>query len=89
MPFGWPTLGRPIGRLEVGHPHGIFGVFSYYQLVMLFLNMVCLTVASPTEKIELILPIDNPNACKRLRKLDENDLTLLILIPTLAASTQR
>jgi hypothetical protein len=26
-------------------PQGVFGVFSYYQLVMLFLNMVCLTLA--------------------------------------------
>jgi hypothetical protein len=32
-----------------GHPQGVFGVFSYYKLVMLFLNMICLTVASPLE----------------------------------------
>jgi hypothetical protein len=44
MPLGRPTSGRHIGRLGVGHPQGVFGVFSYYQLVMLFLNMVCLTV---------------------------------------------
>ena len=44
-PFGRPTPGRPIGRPGVGHPQGVFGVFSYYKLVMLFLNMVCLTVA--------------------------------------------
>jgi hypothetical protein len=31
---------RPIGRLK-----RVFGVFSLYQLVMLFVNMVCLTVA--------------------------------------------
>jgi hypothetical protein len=30
----------------VGHPRGVFGIFTYYQLVMLFLNVVCLTVAS-------------------------------------------
>jgi hypothetical protein len=29
-PFGRPTPGRPIGRLGVVHPQGIFGVFSYY-----------------------------------------------------------
>jgi hypothetical protein len=29
----------------VGHPQGVFGVFSYHQLVMLFPNMICLTVA--------------------------------------------
>jgi hypothetical protein len=44
-PFGWPTPGRPIHFPEVGHPQGVFGIFSYYQLVVLFLNIVCLTVA--------------------------------------------
>jgi hypothetical protein len=44
MPFGRLTPGRPIGRLGISHPQGVFGVFSYYQLVMLFLNVVCLTV---------------------------------------------
>jgi hypothetical protein len=45
-PFGRPTPGRPIGRPGVGQPQGVFGVFSYYLLlVMLFFNMVCLTVA--------------------------------------------
>jgi hypothetical protein len=44
-PFGRPTPEPPIGRPGVGHSRGIFGVFSYYQLVMLFLNMFCLTVA--------------------------------------------
>ena len=29
----------------VGYPQDVFGVFSYYQLVTIFLNMVCLTVA--------------------------------------------
>jgi hypothetical protein len=50
-PFGRPTPGQPIGHLGVGHPQSVFGVFSYYQLVMLFLNMVCLTMA--TAKIEI------------------------------------
>jgi hypothetical protein len=43
-PFGRPTPGRPVGRLGVGHPQGVFGSFDFYQLVMLILNMVCLTV---------------------------------------------
>jgi hypothetical protein len=45
-PFGQPTPGQPIGRPRVGPSQGIFGVFSYYHLVMLFLNMVCLIVAA-------------------------------------------
>jgi hypothetical protein len=45
MPFGLPTPVRPIGRPGVGHPQGVFGVFSYYYLVMPFLSVVCLTVA--------------------------------------------
>jgi hypothetical protein len=49
-PFGWPTPGRPVGRPGVGHPQGVFDVFSYYQLVTLFLNMVCLTVALTDRK---------------------------------------
>jgi hypothetical protein len=44
MPCGRPTLGRPVGRLGVVHPYGVFGVSSYYQLIMLFLNMVFLAV---------------------------------------------
>jgi hypothetical protein len=40
MPFGQPTPSRPIGRLGVGHSQGVFGVFSYYQLVKLFSNIV-------------------------------------------------
>jgi hypothetical protein len=54
MPFGRPNPGRPIGCPGVGHHQGVFGVFTYYyQLVMLFLNMVCLTVALAF--IELLL----------------------------------
>jgi hypothetical protein len=44
-PFGRPSPGRPIGRPGVGHPQGVFCIFGYYQLDMLFLNMVCLIVA--------------------------------------------
>jgi hypothetical protein len=44
-PFGQPTPSRPIGRRGVGHAQSVFGIFSYYLLVILFLNMVCLTVA--------------------------------------------
>jgi hypothetical protein len=43
--FGWLTPGRPVGYLGVGHSQGVLGDCSYYQSVMLFLNMVCLTVA--------------------------------------------
>jgi hypothetical protein len=39
-PFGRPTLGRPIGRPVVGRPNGVFGGLSYYQLVILFFNIV-------------------------------------------------
>jgi hypothetical protein len=39
-PFEWPTPGRPIGRPGVGHPQGVFGGFSYYQLVIRFSNIV-------------------------------------------------
>jgi hypothetical protein len=34
----------PNGRPGVSHPQGVFAVFSYYKLVILFINMVCLTV---------------------------------------------
>jgi hypothetical protein len=39
-PFGRPTPGHPIGRPGVSHPSGVFGVFSYYLLVMIFFNIV-------------------------------------------------
>ena len=44
--FGQPAPSWPNGHPGVGHPQGVFGGFSYYQLVMLLLNMVCLIVAS-------------------------------------------
>jgi hypothetical protein len=40
MPFGRPTPGHPIGHPGVGRPLGVFGDFSYYQLVMFFFNIV-------------------------------------------------
>jgi hypothetical protein len=43
--FGRLTPSWPAGRPGVGFPQGIFGVFSYNEIVMLFLNMVCLTMA--------------------------------------------
>jgi hypothetical protein len=49
-PFRWPTHSWPIGHLGVGYPQGVFSVFSYYWLVILFLNMVCLTVALAPRK---------------------------------------
>jgi hypothetical protein len=41
---GRPTLGWPVGRPSVGRPSGVFGVFHYYQLVRLFVNIVRLIV---------------------------------------------
>jgi hypothetical protein len=35
-----PTPGWPISRPGVGHPQGVFGGFSYYQLVIVFFNIV-------------------------------------------------
>jgi hypothetical protein len=34
MPFGRPPPDRPSARRGVGRPQGVFGVFSYYQLVI-------------------------------------------------------
>jgi tRNA C32,U32 (ribose-2'-O)-methylase TrmJ len=45
MAFGRPTPGRHIGRPGVGHPQGVFGVFSNVISVMLFVDMFCLNVA--------------------------------------------
>jgi hypothetical protein len=39
-PFGRPTLFRPIGRPGVGCSQGVFGVFSYYSLVIIFFSIV-------------------------------------------------
>jgi hypothetical protein len=50
-----------IGRLGIGHPQGAFGVFSYYQLVMLFLNMVCLTVALTKKYFNEVRLASTPN----------------------------
>jgi hypothetical protein len=44
-PFGRPAPGGPIGRPGVRRPQGEFVVFSDNLLVMLFPNIVCLTVA--------------------------------------------
>jgi hypothetical protein len=51
--FWRPTPSRPIGRPRVGHPQGVYGVFNYYQLVMVFLNIVCLTVALACGRVRL------------------------------------
>jgi hypothetical protein len=39
-PCGWPAPGRPIGRPGSGHPQGVMGGFSYYQLVILISNII-------------------------------------------------
>jgi hypothetical protein len=51
MPFKRPTPSWPIGCPGVDHPQGILDVFSYYELVMLFSNMVCLTVALASQSL--------------------------------------
>jgi hypothetical protein len=44
MPSGHPTPCQPKGRLGVSRPWGVFGVLSYYKLIILFLNIVRLIV---------------------------------------------
>jgi hypothetical protein len=39
-PFRQPIPGRPIGRPGYGRPSGLFGSFSYYQLVIFFSDIV-------------------------------------------------
>jgi hypothetical protein len=39
-----PGGGRPIGRLGSDRPQGVFGGLSYYQLVILFFNIVPLVM---------------------------------------------
>jgi hypothetical protein len=39
-PFRQPTPRRPIGRPGVGRPSSVFGVFSYYLLVISVFNIV-------------------------------------------------
>jgi hypothetical protein len=54
MPFGWPTPGRPIGRPGVGCPQGVFGVFSYYQLMILSFNIVLLIVEFTMRRVVVV-----------------------------------
>jgi hypothetical protein len=63
MPVGRPPSGRPVGRPEVGHPQGVFGIFSYYRLVMSFLNMVCLTVGLAFEHVVRKAVFGIPGRC--------------------------
>jgi hypothetical protein len=35
-----PSDGQPPGRPGVGRQNGVFGIFSYYSLVIFFLNVV-------------------------------------------------
>jgi hypothetical protein len=72
--FGWQNHGRPIDCPEVGHTQGIFGVFSYYQLAMLFLNMVCLTVVLAYVNEEMIWREDDGN-CDGKQLLLWNEFT--------------
>jgi hypothetical protein len=59
-PFGKPIPGCPIGRPGVGHPQGIFGIFSYHYVVIVFSNMVCLTVALACTRLEAGYSQGNP-----------------------------
>jgi hypothetical protein len=54
--FGRLTSGRPIGRPGVGRPKDVLGVFSDYQLVILFSNIVPL-IMEFTYYLMLILTI--------------------------------
>jgi hypothetical protein len=54
MPFGQPTSDWPIGRPGVGHSQGVFDVFDHYQLVLSFLNMVCMTLALALIKLLIV-----------------------------------
>ena len=47
--FRWPTPGRPIGRLVVGFPQGVFGGLSYYWLIICFFNIVPLIMEFTSE----------------------------------------
>jgi hypothetical protein len=49
----------PFGRRGVGHPQGVFGVFSYYQLVILFFNIVPLIMEFIHLIAEFTLSIDS------------------------------
>jgi hypothetical protein len=52
-PFGRPTPGRPIGRPGVDRPKSVIGVFSYYELVVLFLNVFPRSWNSPNHRRRL------------------------------------
>jgi hypothetical protein len=77
MPFGRPTPSWADGRPGVDHPEGEFDVFSYYQLVILFLNMVCLTMA---------LAISFQSLCPRISMLAVLQWTLPLHALTIVRS---
>jgi hypothetical protein len=54
MPFGQPTPDWPIGRPGVSRSQGVFDVFDHYQLVLSFLNMVCMTLALALIKLLIV-----------------------------------
>jgi hypothetical protein len=55
-----------LSLIGVGHPQGVFGAFSYYQQIVLFLNMVCLTVAASISRHPPKFPPPLPGSPPRL-----------------------
>jgi hypothetical protein len=52
-PFRQPTPGHSIGRPGVGCPQGICGGFSYYQVVMILINIVPLIIEFTNKHFEI------------------------------------
>jgi hypothetical protein len=61
-PCGRLAPGRLIGQPGVGRPQGVFGGFSYYQLVMIFLNIVPLIMKFTSNIISFSVPNPNPTS---------------------------
>jgi hypothetical protein len=75
--FRWPTPGRPIGRLVVGFPQGVFGGLSYYWLIICFFNLVPLIMEFTSEVTK-----HNKNVTKKgVLRFSSGDKTLTNLFP--------
>jgi hypothetical protein len=53
-PPRWPTPSRPIARLGIGCPLGVFGIFSYSFLVIFFFNIVPLIIEFTLRNLSLL-----------------------------------
>jgi hypothetical protein len=51
-PWEWPTPGRPISRLRVGRPQGVFGGFSYSWSVISFSSIVPLIMEFTFDRVK-------------------------------------